>query len=229
MDKLSKLSLRNDILAQLQDPNNNKERVNVLKMLYRAVESLYSNGFYIYPNVINLFRINGFKKSSLFVDMIFNVIENISKEIICDLKWINHRSLRKSSNKDKNIVICFLLFLYHDAFIKYLEDFLSRQEPNGEKIKSLISSLKRAVMNVPRNNNKITQPLTNYNKNKSTIAKKQPKVQTIIKRPNPKQQKSVDKEIDDLYFLTNTRIPFNDQNLFNEDFELDSEFDYFPF
>ena len=79
MDNLSKLSCRNDILAQLQDPNNNKERVNVLKMLYRAVESLYSNGFYIYPNVINLFRINGFKKSSLFVDMIFNVIENISK------------------------------------------------------------------------------------------------------------------------------------------------------
>lgn len=164
MNNLPKLSYRNEIISQLQDPNKNKERKNELEMLHFAAERLYSNGIYIYPNVIELFKINGFKRSSLFIDVIFNITENISKEKNCDLKWLNHRSLRKSSIKDKNIIICFLLFLYHESFIKYLKDFLSKHEPNEEKIKSLISSLKHVVKNVPKNDSKNIPPLKKIKK-----------------------------------------------------------------
>lgn len=240
MENLPRLSYRNDVVAQLKEPNKNKERSNVLKMLYYAVESLYSNGVYIYPNVIELFRINGFKKASLYNDAIFDITNNISKDIKCNLEWINHRSFRKSSAKDKNIIMCYLLFIYHESFIKYLHDFLSKQEPNEEKIKCLISSLIRTVTNVSKYDNKNNQPLTNSNKNKSgkvkkqqrlsTIEKvqKQQKCSTVKKGPKPKDQKKEKDDVDEFDFANEAQmagILDHDPFIFNGSFNLENEFD----
>lgn len=221
MNDLPKLSYRNDVISQLHEPSTSLERGKVLKMLYFAVESLYSNGIYIYPNVIELFRINGFKKTPLYNDAVFYVTENISKEIKCNLKWINRRSFRKSNSNDKNIVICYLLFLYHKYFIKYLQDFLSKKEPNKEKIARLISSLEHAVENVPKKDNQIVQPLINYNKG---IPKKVQK---------PKDIKTEKNNVHDNFFFVNDQdikdIP--DYDLFspNDNFCSENEFDLIPF
>lgn len=153
MSDLCKLSYRNQIVAQLQSPGQNKERNSVLKMLYFAVEKLHSNGVYIYPNIMEILKRNGFKSSALYIDAILYIIENISKEFKCNFSWINHRSFRKSNINDKNIILCFFLFTYRESFIKYLHDFLLQKEPNKEKIKNLILSLQRMIGNMPEINN----------------------------------------------------------------------------
>ena len=133
-----------------------------------------------------------------------------------------------------------MLFIYHESFIKYLHDFLSKQEPNEEKIKCLISSLIRTVTNVSKFDNKNNQPLTNSNKNKSgrvkklqrlsTIEKvqKQQKCSTVKKGPKPKDQKKEKDDDDDFDFANEAQmagIQDHDPFIFNGSFNLENEFD----
>ena len=206
MNDLHKLSYRNEIIAELQNPRQNKERISVLKMLFPAVESLYSSGIYIFPNVIELFKINGFKKASLYNDAIFNIVSNISEEKKCNLKWITPRTFKKSNAKDKNIILCFFLFIFHETFIKYLNDFLLKNEPKKDKIGNLISILKRTVDNA--RNNKSIQPSIESIKNKSE------------NEQNPKVEKIENVVIDDLNFGFEANITDDDQFFINDDISM---------
>lgn len=113
------------------------------------------------------------------------------------------------------------MFLYQKYFIKYLQDFLSKKEPNKENIARLISSLEHAVENVPKKDNQIVQPLINYNKGNSKKVQK------------PKDKKTEKKNAHDKFFFVNDQdmkdIP--DYDLFspNDNFFSENEFDLIPF
>lgn len=147
-----KPSLRNEMLTELQDENINKDRKYILKMLLNAIDGLYWLGIYIYPNIIELFQMNGFKSSSLLYDTIYNIKDKIKKELKGDVEWINHRALKKGNKKDKNIIFCFLLYNYREIFLKYLQDYLKDQQNEEEKIRNLMLNLQRIIDDVPKNN-----------------------------------------------------------------------------
>lgn len=143
---------RNEIIAQLEDKNLKNDRKYILEMLLIAVNGLYELGIYIFPNIIELFQINGFKSSSLYINVILYITEKITYELNGNLKWINNRALKKGNKNDKNIIICFLLFAYRDNFIKFLQDYLTKSNQSNEKIKNLILNLQKIVGIPPENN-----------------------------------------------------------------------------
>ena len=152
-------SYRNEIIQQLADQNIKRERKYILKMILTAVDGLYCNGIYIYPNIIELFQINGLKSSNIYSAVFFNILEKINDELKGNVKWINHRSLKKGNNNDKNIIICFLLFTYREHFIKYLQDFLTKNKQcSEEKIKNLALSLQKVIDDYPCNNDEDNEP-----------------------------------------------------------------------
>lgn len=149
-----KISYRNEIITQLGDKNIKKERKYILKMILKAVDGLYLNGIYIYPNLIELFQIHGLKSSNLYHDIILHIIKKVENELNDNIKWINHRNLKKGNNMDKNIIMCFLLFTYREHFIEYLEDFFVKNKQSSEdKAKNLASNLQRIINDAPHNNN----------------------------------------------------------------------------
>lgn len=173
-------SYRNEIIAQLEDQNIKVERKYILKMLLNAIERLYCIGIYIYPNIIELFQINGLKSSNLFSNIIFYITEKVNNELKGNVKWINHRSLKKGNTMDKNIILCFLLFTYREHFIEYLQDFfIKNKQGSEEKIKNLSLCLQRIINDAPFNNDKdiqitivpknITESLINSKNQKKVI------------------------------------------------------------
>ena len=98
------------------------------------------------------------------------------------------------------------MFIFHETFIKYLNDFLLKNEPNKDKIGNLISILKRTVDNA--RNNKSIQPSIESIKNKSE------------NEQNPKVEKIKKVVIDDLNFGFEANITDDDQFFINDDISM---------
>lgn len=129
---LTKSSYHLEILEQLRKPNISDDKKYIMKMLSTAVEDLYSHGINIYPNIIELFFINGFKRQTIYVDLVLDLKKHILEETKDNIHWVNNRSFRKSNNREKNIILCYFLFIYHDYFLKYLQEFLGKLTSNQD-------------------------------------------------------------------------------------------------
>ena len=140
-------------------------------MILNAVNGLHCQNIYIFPNIIELFQINGFKSSSLYYDAICKISNEVHKELKENIEWINHRALKKGNKSDKNIIICFLLFTYREHFIKYLEEFLlEKKENDEEQVRNLILNLQKILSEVPQsNNNQINLPAKASDDDNTTI------------------------------------------------------------
>lgn len=113
-------------------------------MLKNALENLLMHGIKIYPNVMEQFFINGFKRQGFYVDIISNIKTNIINITNDNIHWVNIRSFRKANNREKNIIICFFLFIYHERFIKYLKEFLIQDcKSNEQNVNNLILKLEK--------------------------------------------------------------------------------------
>lgn len=145
---------KNEINAQLEDKNTTRERKYILKMLLIAAETLYWNGIYVHPNIIELFYINGYKSSAFYFNATCYILNKIKTELNGDINWINYRAYKKGSNKDKNIILCCLLFTYRDYFINFLQDYLIENKLGKEEnIRNLISNLQKIINDAQINNN----------------------------------------------------------------------------
>lgn len=149
MQSINQLSYRNELLKQLRDPSLKKERKYIIRMLLIAVQGLYLHGIYIFPNIIEQFKINGYKRTSLYFEAIINIADIISKKQQGNVEWIGRRTLKKSNTEEKNIIICFLLFNYRESFINYLNEFLLNNNKDKGDTKNLISNLQRILRQVP--------------------------------------------------------------------------------
>lgn len=196
-----KSSFRNEIITQLRDQNLKKERKYILEMVLIAVNNLYWLGISIYPNIIELFQINGFKGSSFLCDIISNITDKIRSELKGHVEWINHRTLKKGNIKDKNIIICFLLFTYREHFINYLKDYLlSNKQNQKEKIGNLISNLQKIIDDGRNNYKKNVMPSINLKKlafENELSSKKQIIQKRIIDNQNVPDDKHFLKELDE--------------------------------
>lgn len=163
-------SYHKELLQQLQNPNASDDKKYISKMLINAIEGLYSNGIYIYPNIIELFSMNGFKTSQLYSNAIINISNKLVKELNADLRWISSRTFKKANNREKNIIICYLLFIYHEHFIQYLKEFLLQSGSNEGNVNNLVSKLQGIVKLNPNKNNSDTKIL---NENKKTLKKQE--------------------------------------------------------
>ena len=130
---LSKSFYHKETIEQLQSPNVNDDKKYILRMLNNAFENLHMHGINIYPNVIEQYFRNGFKRQAFYVDIISNIKKRIIDITNDNIHWVNIRSFKKANNREKNIIICFFLFIYHEHFIKYLQEFLIQNCKSNEK------------------------------------------------------------------------------------------------
>lgn len=201
-----KSSFLKDIKAQIKDKKINDDRKYILKMLLKAVKSLYYHNIYIFPNIIELFQIHGFKGSTLYYDAICKISQKIQHELKGRVEWINHRALKKGKKNDKNIIICCLLFSYREYFLKYLEEFLSENKENDEvKIRNLISKLRRILSETSQNNNKHINLSTTVSDD-----------DTITEEQNIYEQKNEKEIIDTRYINTVDNDPLTNEQYMNE-------------
>lgn len=207
-----KSSLRNEIIAQLKDQNLKKERKNVLEMVLNAIGGLYGLGIYIYPNIIELLQINGFKGSSLFCDTLSNIMEKIRNELKDHVEWISNRTFKKGNVKDKNIIFCYLLFTYREHFINYLHDYLLENKQNEKnKIKNLICHLQKIINDAQNNykknalpSNKISIQIENDQNSKNPIMENR----IIINNQVVFDFKKLSKELDEFSSFDNFFMSF---------------------
>lgn len=232
-----KLSYRNDLIIEINDKNTKKERKHILKMLLSAVNGLYLLGINMYPNVIELFQVNGFRGSSLYYDAIFSIAQKIKCELKGNVEWINQRALKKGSTKDKNIIFCFLLYTYREKFIEYLQNYLSDTQKEEEKINNLISSLKKiictsnSIVPLPTDSNKKTIE-TEHNSSEQNIIKIENEIIDLIslnddsmhkvEEVKNKNDQSVEKEV--ILIDNPIKKQFNESNIIHEISDFD---DYF--
>lgn len=204
-----KISYLNELINELNDQKTKNERKTILRMLLFAVNGLYMLGINMYPNVIELFRINSFRRSSLYYDAIFSIAQKIKHELRGNVEWINQRGLKKGSIKDKNIIFCFLLYTYREKFIGYLQNFLSDTQNDEEKINNLISNLEKIIC-TPN----CIAPLP-IKSNKKTIETKQDSSdQNIIK---------IENEIIDLLSFNNDDMHKNEEKKIQNDKNVENE------
>lgn len=201
-----------EVIEQLRNPNLKNERRQISKMLFFALESLYFNGINIYPNIIEQFNRNGFRKSSLYVDLISNITGKITKNTNGNVKWIHVRTIKKASNRDKNIILCFLLYIYHNLFIQYLQEFLLQIKSNEKNVSCLISKLQEIY---EKTGNKSVNQQSNLLEDKKML-----KEQEI-----EKTQDNQEKEIFDINHFINNDFLESDSILdFESDFYFDTDF-----
>lgn len=188
-----KSTYHKEIQEQLKNPHTNDEKKYILKMLIIAIEGLYSYGINIYPNIMELFSKNGFKRSSLYIDAISNITKKITNDFNIDFKWINSRTFKKSNNREKNIIFCYLLFFYNEHFIKYLKEFLLQNQSNEDDVNNLLTKL-QGLIEINQINNSHIQIFTNSDLNKNTnIIKEQKKPTRIHKVVNKLDNRTKEK------------------------------------
>lgn len=201
-----------EVIEQLHKPNLNEEKKSILMMVLNALNRLYLHGINIYPNICEIFIAFGFKKVPLYCDAISYVTKKIEEKnkktkdsFKESLDWIRIRTVKKANKWEKGIIMCYLLFIYHDDFIEYLQNFLLDLNSNEDNVKHLILKLK----GISNNSKKL---------DKEKILKEHENGKD--KKNNEKDIKNNEKELFDINeYLSNEYFDSLDALDFDYDFE----------